>query len=221
MAKNLQGQARDFAAQTSDLLNRTLTKGIRISSVTTPVGHTVMGCGVTPKNLMPTPIPLGTASACVWLYLQHSYGLDPEGVHLTMTQGTISLYSSVEMGDDDLLLGIDYVRESPNQYPGSHLHVAGVRGDLDRVYRGDQRKSRKLRDLHLPVGGKRYRPTLEDMIEFVVTEEMATPHEGWLDVVLEHRRRWELIQLKAAVRRDQEDAAEALRAEGWSVSAPQ
>lgn len=220
MAKNLQGQARDFAAQTSDLLNRTLTDGIRVSSVTTQAGFTVMGCGVTPKNAMPTPIPLGRTSVCVWLYLQHSYGLDPEGVHLTMAQGTISLYSSVEMGDDDLLLGIDYVREPANQYPGSHLHVAGLRDDLDRVYQGDKRRSRKLRDLHLPVGGKRYRPTLEDMIEFVVTEEMATPRDGWQEVLVEHRHRWELIQLKAAVRRHPEDAAQALQAEGWSVNAP-
>lgn len=217
MTQNLEAQARDFAAQTSDLLNGTLTNGIRVSSVTTSAGRTAMGCGVTPKNLIATPIRLGQPSAGIWLYLQHSYGLDPEGVHLTMTQSTISLYSSFDMGDDDLLLGIDYVREPTNEYPGSHLHVSGARDDLDRIYRGDQRKSRKLRDLHLPVGGKRYRPTLEDMIEFVVTEEMATPHDGWRGVVLDHRRRWELIQLKAAVRRDPAIAADALLAEGWSV----
>lgn len=220
MAGDLEAQARKFAGQTSDLLNGTLTDGIRISSITTPAGQTVMGFGVSRSDADPKPIPLGLSKPCVWLHLQHSYGWDPEQVHLTMTRSTMNLYSSPDMEDDQLVLGIDYIREPANRYPGCHLHVSGMRDDLDAIYLGSDRDSRKLRDLHLPVGGRRFRPTLEDMIEFVITEEMAIPRKDWRTVLDEHRARWESIQLRAAVRRRPQDAAKALEAEGWSATPP-
>ncbi len=219
MGDDLRAQARAFADQTSELLNGTLTKGVRISSVVTPTGLTVMGCGVTRTSPDPRPIPLG-AKRRVWLYLLHSYGWDPEGEYLTMTRSTLSLYTSESMEDHELVVGMDYIREPANKYPGCHLHVHGGRDDLDHIYLGEARDSRKLRDLHLPVGGKRFRPTLEDLVEFVVTEEMAKPHDGWDVVVAEHRRRWQEIQLKAAVRRQQDVAAEALQAAGWTLTPP-
>ena len=158
--------------------------------------------------------------AVVFLYLLHSYEPDPEGVYLTMTQSTMSLYTSAAMEDERLIVGIDYARNPGNQFPGAHLHVAGQRDDLDAVYLGDERKTRKLRDLHFPVGGKRFRPTLEDLVEFMVTEEMVDPRPGWEQVVKDHRTRWEAIQVKAAVRRNQKDAAIALREAGWAVNPP-
>lgn len=221
MDDELRAQARVFADQTSELLNGTLTTGIRISPVVTPDGSTLMGCGVTKTNPDPRPIPLGRSNQRVWLYLLHSYGWDPEEEFLTMTRSTLSLYTSEFMEDSELVVGMDYIREPANQYPGCHLHVHGDRDDLDHIYLGDARDSRKLRDLHLPVGGKRFRPTLEDLIEFVVTEEMAKPHKGWADVVAEHRQRWYEIQLKAAVRRQQDVAAESLRAAGWGLIPPE
>lgn len=221
MSRDLEAQARAFAAQTSELLNGTVADGIRISSITAPSGATVMGRGVTRATPDPQPIPLGmSGKKCVWLYLQHSFGWDPEQVYLTMTQSTLSLYSSEGMDDEHLVLGMDYIREPTNRYPGSHLHVHGDRDDLERIYLGDDRDSRKLRDLHLPVGGKRFRPTLEDMIEFVITEEMAVPRLGWDAVLADHRQRWFTIQLKAAVRREQNLAADALKEAGWSLTPP-
>lgn len=181
-----------------------------------------MGSGVSRDQLSPNPIPVAHSRRrpVVYLYLMHSYELDPEGVYLTMTSSTMSLYTSAKMEDDQLIVGIDYARSSPNQYPGAHLHVAGSRDDLDAVYLGDERKTRKLRDLHLPVGGKRFRPTLEDLVEFMVTEEMVQPHSDWRTTLNDHRAKWETIQLKAAVRRNQQDAADALRESGWLVSRP-
>ncbi|MDE0236267.1 MAG: hypothetical protein OXN95_03465 [bacterium] len=220
--KSLEAQARQFASDISDLLNNTVTDGIRISTATTPGGRAVMGRGVTDKSPDPKPIPISPSDkkAAVFLYLLHSYEFDPEGVYLTMTQSTMSLYTSPDMEDDQLIVGIDYARNPGNQFPGAHLHVAGQRDDLDAVYLGDARKTRKLRDLHFPVGGKRFRPSLEDLVEFMITEEMVEPRPGWEQEVKKHRARWEAIQLKAAVRRNQKDAATALREAGWDVTPP-
>ena len=181
-----------------------------------------MGLDIKPDQLIPEPIKVSVSKkkARVWLYLVHSYELDPEGVYLTMTSSTMSLYTSEDMYDDELVVSVDYSRDSANGYPGAHLHVAGDRDDLDMVYLGDARKTRKLRDLHLPVGGKRFRPSLEDVIEFIVAEEMCVPRPDWQATLEGHRRQWQTIQLKAAVRRDPQAAADVLRESGWSVSAP-
>lgn len=222
MADDLEAQARRFAAQTSELLNKTVADGVRISALSTAGGRTIMGAGVRKTKATPDSIPITPTGgmAVVHLYLIHSYEFDPEGVYLTMSTSTMSLYTSPVMEDDQLIVGIDYVRNPSNDFPGAHLHVSGQRDDLDSVYLGDARKTRKLRDLHLPVGGRRFRPTLEDLIEFMVTEEMVVPRPQWKRTVDEHRDRWTEIQVKATVRRHQDDAATALREAGWSVTSP-
>ncbi|MXW43074.1 MAG: hypothetical protein F4138_05840 [Acidimicrobiia bacterium] len=220
---NLEAQARQFASDISDLLNNTVTQGIRISTATTPGGRAVIERSVTAQDPKPDPISISSTGkkAVVFLYLLHSYEFDPENIYLTMTQSTMSLYTSAAMHDDQLVVGIDYARNPKNQFPGAHLHVAGNRDDLDTIYLGDKRKTRKLLDLHFPVGGKRFLPNLEDLVEFMVTEKMVKPHPGWKQEVKTHRARWETIQLKAAVRRNQQDAAATLREAGWIINSPE
>ena len=220
MAKKLDAQAREFADQTSELLNKTVTDGIRISAVETLDGERIMGCGVSRTQARPDPIAIAYSrrKAVVYLYLAHLYDIDDEKEYLTMASSIMSLYTSPDMGDEQLIVSVDYTRDPANKYPGAHLHVGGVRDDLDSVYLGDDRKTRKLRDLHLPVGGKRFRPALEDLIEFMVTEEMVDPRPNWRVTLDLHRAKRETLQLKAAVRRNQEAAAEALKASGWEVS---
>ena len=220
--EDLDTQAQRFALQTADLLNTTVAHGVEISAVRTIAGRAVMGSGVTATSIVPQPIPIGLEGSRpqVFLYLVHTYELDPEGVYLTMGSSTLSLYTSPRMADDELIVAIDYVRQPVNRYPACHLHVAGHRHDLDQLYLGIARHPRTLRDLHLPVGGRRFRPTLEDLIEFMVTEEMVIPRPQWRSVIDLHRAEWESTQAKAAVRRSQEDAARALREAGWIVRPP-
>lgn len=213
--------ARQFATEVSTLLNGTVTDGVRLSTIEHGK-QVVLGRGIGKNQLVPDPIPIALAGgrARVFLYLVHSYVLDQPGKFLMMRSSNMSLYTSEDMGDDDLIIAIDYVRDPKNEFPDSHLHVAGQRDDLDRLYRGDSRKSRKLRDLHLPTGGRRFRPTLEDLVEFMVTEEMAIPKEGWRDAIGVQRSRWLEIQVKAAVRRYPDHAADCLSELGWQVSPP-
>ena len=125
------------------------------------------------------------------------------------------------MHDHSLVLSVDFSRDSINEYPAAHLHVSGDRqDDLTAVCGGADRRETVLRNLHLPVGGKRYRPSLEDVLEFVILEGMADGHEGWQEEVEKHRTDWYERQLRAAVRRDQAAAASVLVSEGWSVAPP-
>ena len=68
-----------------------------------------------------------------------------------------------------------------------------------------------LHRLHFPAGGRRFRLTLEDVIEFLVAARLASGRQGWADVVAAEREEFYRIQLRAAVRRDPETARDVLR----------
>jgi hypothetical protein len=88
-----------------------------------------------------------------------------------------------------------------------------------RRYYGQQ--PRPLDKFHIPVGGRRYRPSLEDFIEFLHAERLLpTLREGWRELLAETRGDWLRRQLRAAVRNDPDSAAEQLTAMGWNVGPP-
>lgn len=125
-------------------------------------------------------------------------------------------------GRDDfesMVFHYDFNREPDNGYPQPHFQVAGASHSMDELC-AHAGLDRGLERFHFPVGGKRYRPTLEDLIDFLVTERIAEPHDGWLDVLRDHRERWERTQLRSVVRRDPETAALELERMGHLVQRP-
>jgi hypothetical protein len=61
------------------------------------------------------------------------------------------------------------------------------------------------------VGGKRFRPCIEDVIEFLITERLTEGREGWEKKLEEGRNRYRRTQLLAAMRRHPEVVEEYLR----------
>ncbi len=111
----------------------------------------------------------------------------------------------------------DYNRVPVNEYPCAHFQVAGQSSSLATVLADSSVASKSLRDLHFPVGGRRFRPTIEDVVEFLIIEELVDARPGWEDAVAERREDWKEIQLKAAVRRYLDWAIQTLAAAGYDV----
>ena len=106
-------------------------------------------------------------------------------------------------------------------YGEAHLQIRGECSSLAELA-GVSSVDRRFSKLHLPVGGRRFRPCLEDIIEFCIVEGLVLPHNpSWKEVVDAKRERFYLRQLKAAVRRHPEEAAFALSRLGFSVSGPE
>lgn len=209
---DLEAEARSWAKGLSKLLNGSITHGIQLSAIARSDGVCTVGRGLTKKSLAPQVIALTTsqAKARCFLYAVWTLGLDDESGRLTVTKSKIALRAHDGDGADDIF-SYEYGLDPDDEYPEAHLHVAGESPLLDELC--DQTgTSTRLRDLHFPVGGRRFRPSLEDVIEMLVTEGFVKARDGWHDVVEESRQAFQAGQLRAAVRQDPETARAELEA---------
>lgn len=58
----------------------------------------------------------------------------------------------------------------------------------------------RMSDLHFPVGGSRFRPCLEDILDMLVRELGVDHQPGWRDALADGRERWRRMQTAAVVR---------------------
>jgi len=78
MAGNLENQARRFADEISELLNNTVTHGIRISSLNADKGHGIIGKGIKSSNPNPAPIPISPSDKKAVVFLPAEGSSAPE-----------------------------------------------------------------------------------------------------------------------------------------------
>lgn len=123
-----------------------------------------------------------------------------------------------------------------NRLPCAHLHVHAHRDEfvfqLFRAEKGrpkaraaavDGSKDRalpRLSNLHFPLGGPRMRPSLEDVLEFLIEEFHIDTADGHQDVLNAGRAAWRRRQIAAAVRDAPEEAARVLTELGYEVTPP-
>lgn len=212
MAKraDLESEARGFADRISGLLNRTVSNGVRLTAIPASTGMLV-GLSLGKRQPTPRPVPLtiGDASPGAWLLVSYTFRWDDASSSLVASSSDFNLYADEDMRH--AVVRFEYER-GKDSYPEAHIQVHGDSPALRTICK-QRGMEKRLENLHLPVGGRRYRPNLEDVIEFLVVEGLADARAGWRDAVAEGRREWERIQLAAAVRRDPDTARAALEAE--------
>jgi hypothetical protein len=104
----------------------------------------------------------------------------------------------------------DYTRAPANPYPPAHFQIKATSATFNELCALLGRDP-ELDRLHFPVGSRRFRPCLEDVVEALIIEELVHGRTGWKQAVEEHRTWFHRIQLKAAVRDDPEAVREELR----------
>lgn len=149
--------------------------------------------------------------------------LDRSGKHLKTTGSKITVWSSI---DRTPLLRLEY-RADMHTDPICHWQIHAERGAmshlLGRANFISPKRVKKPHDystLHFPVGGERYRPCLEDVLQFLIVDCGIDHKLDWETRVHEGRERWRRMQLRSAVRDIPKDAAAVLRSLGWTVTPP-
>ena len=132
------------------------------------------------------------------------------------------------------LFSVDYVRDAHSNTPAAHYNFHFEHGPVEQelltagaVRRGklhrraaEGGKGARLADLHFPVGGHRFRPCLEDVIEMLWIEFGIDVKQTAKAAINEGRETWRSMQAKAAVADDPSSAVDELRALGFTVVPP-
>jgi hypothetical protein len=205
--RRLVGLSRDFAESIQRLLNATICNNIRIGTAVSDDPRIVTigyGVGKSRVDTVRFPVASRQGKPRCWLKVGYSLRMDLSDDYLTVDKSFIGVYSA----DDDKmsLCHFDYERDKQG-YPEAHLQVHGKSTAL-AAWSGKPR--RELDRLHFPTGGRRYRPVLEDVIEFLIVEGLADGRAGWQDVLTAEREAYWRIQLRAAIRRDPWTALSAM-----------
>ncbi|WP_199422867.1 hypothetical protein [Actinotalea solisilvae] len=221
MTSDLADRSREFAGEVADLLRRTFGKNVDVVSVKFGERYAVRPAG---KTAASRRIPLTVqgehlADLAVALYQT----MDHSGLHLKTTRTDVGLFSTL---DRTPLLRLEY-RSDMRADPISHWQFHAERGAFTHLLSiantADATRVQSPHDLskvHLPVGGERFRPCLEDVLEMLIRDCGVDAAPGWESVLREGRERWRMRQFRTAVRDLQDEAALVLRAHGWSATPP-
>lgn len=141
--------------------------------------------------------------------------------YMMVTQSMTLLTLSADLSRE--LLHYDYQRDKHLEegYPQAYLHICAGSTDWEIAGRRPGNDDLPLPKMHLPVGpggGRRFRPSVEDVIEFVIVEGLVQHRDGWKEALDKTRQPFRAIQLKAAIRENQQLAKDALEQEGWKVT---
>src|SRR5262249_47659172 len=202
---DLHSQARGFAQLLNGLLNGTVTNGVRMRAVVVSTGQVDVGYALTKSmvvNRRPFPLAVDSRSPARFMGLSYTMTLDPEGQYLTAATSVCALYADAEGNDE--LFHYDYERNKRDGYPEDHLHAHAESTPLGAVM-AKRGLNHHLRELHFPLGDRRYRLCLEDAIEFLIVERLVDARDGWQTVLTREREVFRRLQLRAAIRRDPEN----------------
>ncbi len=159
--------------------------------------------------------------------------LDGHGQWMAISSSKIHVF--VEPNGQEPLFRYEFDRNPIGNIPGAHIQFHGQHPELEQAMRdcGDstpRAKARKkrvrdvhLHSLHFPVGGPRFRPALEDVLEMLIEEFGVKPVSsvGAARKALANAREdWRRKQVATVVRDAPSDAAEALRKLDYEVTAP-
>ena len=119
--------------------------------------------------------------------------------------------------------------ETPHGIPAAHVQVHGDHPTWIGVFESisgtrrarKHRRRQRVSDLHFPVGGRRFRPCLEDVLEMLILEFNVVPspdQETALEALRAGRAAWRAHQLGAAVADNPAVAVRVLTQLGYEVT---
>ncbi|WP_052946963.1 hypothetical protein [Dermacoccus sp. PE3] len=133
------------------------------------------------------------------------------------------------------LFRYDYESMMSDAFPSAHLQIHAHRDEfLYSLLRGKTGKAKvraqgalgiggrepHLSQVHFPVGGPRFRPAVEDVLQLLIAEFCIDTEPEATKLLEAARVRWRRRQLQAAVRDSPETAADILTDLGYTVTPP-
>jgi hypothetical protein len=216
----------EFAAELSDLLRQTIGAETPFDVVRSRNGRPRVGPSpVDPSavdfGLVPLPRTCDGQTPRLFLRVSYLCEADRDPRYFRIAASTFGLWVRPDATRGARpVVRVEYVRDprSPD-HPAAHVHLHAECGELGWIYGTARRDMPRLAEIHFPVGGRRFRPSIEDFLLFLQREQLFTEWAGpsWRDALRQSQQGWEQKQARAAAREFQDDVAAVLRDEGWRV----
>lgn len=215
MPHELRASARELVSEFTQLLNGTVCDGVKLTGVPSytevegPI--VIIGYRISAQRTfsrLAMPLCIDRKNPNLWLGFSMRLGADAENRYL-MVRSSV-MYVATQPEGIEPLFHIDYERDKPDGYPESHVQINASSDDWETI-RTTSGEAKGLSRLHFPAGGRRYRPTLEDLITFLVEEKLVRSRDRWREVVDTSAKVYAEKQLRAAVRNDPLTAIAALK----------
>lgn len=158
---------------------------------------------------------------------------DHAGEFLAIHTSTVKVHGSSRPKGEPLFR-YEYVYEQAPHLPSAHLHVHAHRDQFTHVMtlaaeggaphrqpsKADSLKVARMSTVHFPLGGHRFRPSLEDVLQMIHTEFGVDVGPGWENRLDAARLAFRRKQTRAAVRDCPSQAAEVLSSLGYRIQEP-
>ncbi len=127
----------------------------------------------------------------------------------------------------------DYNRVRTSETPGAHINISGSNDAATRIMlscggglRGKSRRKEYINKgsfptfstLHFPVGGDRFRPGLEDVLQMAIYEFHIDATNEWQHHIEASREEYRTRQLKALIREFPDIAYDTLKEDGRELT---
>lgn len=187
-------EAERFAEEISDLLQRTVCDDPPIQALTAggrllvaPFGEDGERCDIPLQIAGETRLGLRIEFLCNW---------DFTGKFLAIEKSEFAVKVAHL---NEPLIRFDYLHG--HSWAPAHVQVHAESSALGYLFAFTPiMKPPKVQALHLPVGGRRFRPCLEDVIDFVIHDFAVEAKPGAAERIRRGRATWRSLQVKAAIR---------------------
>lgn len=179
-----------------------------------------------------TGVPLTVAGdVLLTLKVQYMCAWDRARRFLAVDESKVKVYAGGQ-AQGEPLFRYEYVRHPRKDHPGAHIQIHAHRDGITHVMSkagGSTKRARRragsdsvprMSELHFPVGGPRYRPCLEDVLEMLVCELGVDCDSAGREALAIGREEWRRQQTRTVVRDAPDEAADALRLLGYRVRSP-
>ncbi|EHR53350.1 hypothetical protein SacmaDRAFT_5184 [Saccharomonospora marina XMU15] len=151
------------------------------------------------------------------LDIYQRFCLDSTETYLAVEQSVFKVTANI---DRTPIVRYDYDRLAHSK-PSSHIQIHTHRGAVSHLLsQTEHPKPHAIESLHFPTGGARFRPSLEDLLEFLIKDCKFTAKDDWSAAVRKGRERWRRLQARAIVRDAPSEAVAALTNLGYDVKPP-
>lgn len=222
-------EADRFATDLTALFRAVIDDGVSFESVATP--------GSSRVKVGPAPFTTqhGFALVPLWrtvddrtsrtpplqLRVEYALEMDREAIFPQVVNSAFGLWVCTSQDRSARpLFRIEYDRGKTRK-PPAHVHFHSESAELAWIYGSAHLPLPRFEEVHFPVGGRRFRPTIEDVLLFLREEQLF---DRWRPeaarAIRQSVERWEERQARATARAFPAATADELRRQGWIVSAP-